>query len=932
MANFDNIIQEINTNLPDNNTQAITAAKLRTTLIDLTNEIDTVQDDFETDVNQTISDLPSNLIVDNLNSTDGTKALSAKQGNVLYQEELLHNYQYKATSTGTTRLRQFEFLPVGTVIYNNGVSLRVWYDGVFATISNGSVYTTTSAITSFYVISAGNVDFTINPNTTIADNVIRTSNIVDNSITTSKIDNNSVNESKVDNTIYYNLHKLDGFTLSDSMTFTAASGANNAKKYEFAGHLLVKAGQDFYITITSDEINWTDLRIFTTALNQPDTHIGIVKGTRYKFTAQNDITQYYLFLVNGSFVEGYTSGTITATIETDAATFSIPDDYVGFNQISFKKTVPDSKNILNPSTITKRKYINRTNGTVENISNCSITDYIPVNENGLYFNVAIFTYGQVVGSAVYNSDKTFKRTLSSQYLYQEGDEGCFVRYTFYTSQLSTAQVEVGTAGTSYVPYTEKTVIDPQYLPTLELTDDDIETIVGDVESELQGNKVFSQSIDIDLPDVIYAVRGDTLQLFYQGMIKCVNVENYNVLVSCSLGNQFHRYYEYVCPSDATLGDYNFTLTVKDNNANILGTKTCIIRVVKTPVSPSTNKNVLCIGDSLTAGGYWVTEANRRLKGSGGTPTGDGISNITFVGRLSTTSGGLTANYEGKSGWSWATFLSSGNPRFRFVIDNNANVNMDAVYSNNGHNYTVVEINEIEGNLTILTSTSSSSNTPQASGTLTKVSGSGDETITFTSVSEESTNPLWDVVNNKFSFKYYIETTCGYATGTNIDVVYSLLSWNGLTAYQGSWATILGYIKTFADTLHSEYPNAKLKLMAVQYPSMKLMMPRYAATGNSYGDVYGMLNTVYNMNQTYQEFANSTETSGTSGDAYNTFVEFVNVSSQLDSDYNMPISQKAVNTRNTATEPYANNGVHPGNSGYMQIADVAYRNIVANFCQ
>lgn len=35
MADFNEIIQEINTNLPDNNTQAITAAKLRTTLIDM---------------------------------------------------------------------------------------------------------------------------------------------------------------------------------------------------------------------------------------------------------------------------------------------------------------------------------------------------------------------------------------------------------------------------------------------------------------------------------------------------------------------------------------------------------------------------------------------------------------------------------------------------------------------------------------------------------------------------------------------------------------------------------------------------------------------------------------------------------------------------------------------------------------------------------
>ena len=82
MANFDNIIQEINTNLPDNNTQAITAAKLRTTLIDLTNTIDQEQDNFETEINNTIA----SSIVDNLNSTDTDKSLAANQGKVLKED------------------------------------------------------------------------------------------------------------------------------------------------------------------------------------------------------------------------------------------------------------------------------------------------------------------------------------------------------------------------------------------------------------------------------------------------------------------------------------------------------------------------------------------------------------------------------------------------------------------------------------------------------------------------------------------------------------------------------------------------------------------------------------------------------------------------------------------------------------------------------
>ena len=69
MADYTDIIQEINTNLPDNNTQSITAEKLRDTLIDLTTAIETNENEFEAE-----------LVVDSLKSSETTKALSANNG------------------------------------------------------------------------------------------------------------------------------------------------------------------------------------------------------------------------------------------------------------------------------------------------------------------------------------------------------------------------------------------------------------------------------------------------------------------------------------------------------------------------------------------------------------------------------------------------------------------------------------------------------------------------------------------------------------------------------------------------------------------------------------------------------------------------------------------------------------------------------------
>ena len=86
----------------------------------------------------------------------------------------------------------------------------------------------------------------------------------------------------------------------------------------------------------------------------------------------------------------------------------------------------------------------------------------------------------------------------------------------------------------------------------------------------------------------------------------------------------------------------------------------------------------------------------------------------------------------------------------------------------------------------------------------------------------------------------------------------------------------------------------------------------------------MFKTILNMNDAYQKFANS--------EGYSDFVEFVNVSSQFDVENNMQSAEFAVNTRNSRKELLDINGVHPANEGYMQIADVVYRNFVANFCK
>ena len=101
-----------------------------------------------------------------------------------------------------------------------------------------------------------------------------------------------------------------------------------------------------------------------------------------------------------------------------------------------------------------------------------------------------------------------------------------------------------------------------------------------------------------------------------------------------------------------------------------------------------------------------------------------------------------------------------------------------------------------------------------------------------------------------------------------------------------------------------------------------MLTQSGGTLDLGGNVYNLMTKEYELFKMYKEL-----------EAEYDFVECESWTAQFDADYNYPLTFKNVNTRNsTKTEPYANNTVHPGDAGYMQYADAAYRSVVAHFCQ
>ena len=195
----------------------------------------------------------------------------------------------------------------------------------------------------------------------------------------------------------------------------------------------------------------------------------------------------------------------------------------------------------------------------------------------------------------------------------------------------------------------------------------------------------------------------------------------------------------------------------------------------------------------------------------------------------------------------------------------------------------------------------------SSGALTWVSGgdgSDNTSIVYTSYTTESSNPFWNNAVNKVDFLNYA-TNLGVKT---IDYCYILLGWNSTN---DSETVTKDNIRTFINNLRASFPNCKITLLGLQVPSIDGFGANYGCNWN-YMD---KLKFVFNYNKWNLEVSKEFDN-----------VDFINISGQFDSENNMQTGTRQVNIRNSKTEVYGTNGVHPATEGYLQIADAVYRNL------
>lgn len=436
-----------------------------------------------------------------------------------------------------------------------------------------------------------------------------------------------------------------------------------------------------------------------------------------------------------------------------------------------------------------------------------------------------------------------------------------------------------------------------------------------VGSEVLAEKSYVDSLSmirVQLPDTLAAVVGDTLQIFYTGFIEAHNPYNYYIDIACEKGLAYNRYYEYAPVAGDEAAVYPLVVYIRDNKMNVLGGDTAVVKVTD-PVQP-TITTILPIGDSFTQSQYWVEELNRRLTGTGGTPTGNAFTGLETIGNRGVAGVNQRVGYGGKT---WEFFCtetaSSSTSNFWYFSTHDKDASdLTSVWSDGANQWT---LDSLYSGMLAMHKTGHTVSAP-ASGTLTHVSGATHTNdITYTTIESIDGNPFWDYNDDELS----IADFCTRHSFNDPDVVIPLMTWNGLISNRpdaADHAETVAYAQLFLDSLHSQFPDAKVLLCAPTMP------PKFSGSGY----YYEYVRSIIGLNKAYEQFCSESD--------YKDWVNYTNITMAFDNEYGFPTETKSINLRTPTVlrEDIVTNAMHPSQYGYYMIADGIYREFISKFCK
>lgn len=679
--------------------------------------------------------------------------------------------------------------------------------------------------------------------------------------------------------------------------------------FEFEKMYAVNVGND----LTDIEL------IINQAIPAGTVWIGIATDQICTFAHDTDSDTQYTYWTNGDLNKLSSlkqSGGITSSLYLQAIIYKdvkfIDDKSISQKKLSFAE-LHNSTNLFNVQSDDMCKkgywyYGIRKGDPIEPVKS--------IHTENIYtaIKVEIFDTAQIVIDS-FNSEKA-----RIQYIGAVDEKMCLIDYVF-EEKTCPITYEIP-AGTKYILISALTV-DDRKLNTLTISNIALESYkayeapyyyLNDCKAEAPKPEELpiiqtiigedANVVKLHMPSEYKLVVGDTFEMFYKGIINAANYRMFDVVIDCKKGDAYSR--KFVITPDIS-EKIQLKTTLYGINHNIIDEKQTILNIASKASSPTSAKNVLCVGDSLTTSGEWPKEFNRRLVGSGGSPSGDALKNINFIGSREFAG----VNYEGYGGWTFASYNTENvntNVQIITCTHNKTSDDQHSIYRDTiGDTWKLETI--LENEIKIIAVTSEGRNLPN-SGTLTWVSGGvNHDNIQYSAATVASGNPFWNSEKNEVDFATY----AAKQNISMIDYIYVLLGWNSASATENDYKND---VKKFVNNILAAFPSCKIVLMGLQIPARDGLGLNYGATG-IYSRYYDLMQYVWRLDKWYADIASE----------YPDNVSCISIAGQFDTENNMFESTRSVNVRNAKTETYQTNGVHPAPFGYYQIADAAYRDFV-----
>lgn len=402
-------------------------------------------------------------------------------------------------------------------------------------------------------------------------------------------------------------------------------------------------------------------------------------------------------------------------------------------------------------------------------------------------------------------------------------------------------------------------------------------------------------------DVLYALENHQINLYFDSLLYG-DADRYSWDVACGTGEQLAECYRLSATNSA---DQALTLQLRDNENydNLWGEKDIAIRVAGSDNGNGVTRKCLFIGDSTTAGGQYVGEvANLASNDS---------MNIANVG----TKGSGLALHEGRGGWRVDDYTTIGRQFYRFNVTGvTAEPAMaSTIYSHNGSEYKVHEIHLTGGNGYLICERSSGTVDAIPSGTLTKVSGAGDGSISFGSWSLASGNPFWNDQTGLVDFSAYMSENA-FTLGAD-DWVFFHLGINDIFGQTSDSGVVSIASKNMAN-LNDLILNIRSYNAGIRIGMLVAIPPARYQDAFGYNYDCGQTRARYKRNiLLYNQIMTDYFKGQEANKIYLCPLQYV-----VDPINGFPSSQVDVNSRSTVQVTRLNNSVHPNTSGYNQMAD------------